>query len=318
MKIIVLDGYTLNPGDLSWQALEALGDCRIYDRTPASQVLSRCEDAEVVFTNKVVLSREIMQQLPNLKYIGVLATGYNVVDIAAAAELSIVVTNTPGYGSNAVAQFVFAQLLSLMQPVAYYDATVKSGRWSQSPDFCYYDHSMTELAGKTMGIVGFGNIGRKVAQFAHCFGMAVIVTSRRRPNDLPSDIHYLTLEGLIQQSDIITLHCPLTEENKGVVNRDFLNKMKPNAYLINTGRGPLVDETALANALREKRIAGAALDVLAQEPPSPDNPLLKLDNCLITPHIAWATLTARQRLMDIAIENLQAFLRGERMNQILA
>ena len=318
MKLVVLDGYTLNPGDLSWQVLETLGDCRIYDRTPADRVLGRCENAEVVFTNKVVLSREILLKLPKLRYIGVLATGYNVVDIGAADELGIVVTNTPAYGSKAVAQFVYSLLLSFLQPVSYYDAAVKSGRWSNSPDFCFYDHSMAELADKTLGIIGFGNIGRQVAQYARCFDMRVIVTSRRKPNDLPSDILYLSLDELVRESDVITLHCPLTDENRGMVNREFLGRMKTTAYLINTGRGPLVDEAALADALRERQIAGAALDVLAQEPPSPDNPLLKLDNCLITPHIAWATLAARQRLMDIAIENLKAFLRGERMNQVMA
>ncbi|MEN8180888.1 MAG: D-2-hydroxyacid dehydrogenase [Pseudomonadota bacterium] len=316
MKIVVLDGFTLNPGDLSWEDLQRLGDCDIHDRTPTDLVLSRCENAEAVFTNKVILSRQLMQQLPDLKYIGVLATGYNVVDIQAASELGIVVTNTPGYGSVSVAQFVFAQLLSFAQPVSYYDASVKTGRWSESVDFCYYDHSMTELAGKVMGIVGFGHIGRKVAQIARCFDMRVVTTSPRKPKDLPSDIDYLPLDELLRCSDVVTLHCPLTDDNKGMVNRDFLDKMKPTDYLINSARGSLVDEAALLEALQQKSIAGAALDVLAQEPPSRDNPLLLLENCLITPHIAWATTAARQRLMDIAVENLRAYVSGNLLNVV--
>ena len=318
MKIVVLDGFTLNPGDLSWEGLQMLGDCDIHDRTPADLVLPRCKNAEAVFTNKVIISRQLMEQLPSLKYIGVLATGFNVVDIQAASELGVVVTNTPGYGSPSVAQFVFAQLLSFSQPVSYYDASVKAGRWSQSIDFCYYDHSMTELAGKVMGIVGFGHIGRKVAQIARCFDMRVVTTSPRKPKDLPSDTGYLPLDELLQSSDVVTLHCPLTNDNKGMVNSDFLEKMKPTAYLLNTARGPLIDEAALLNALQQKSIAGAALDVLAQEPPSPNNPLLLLDNCLITPHIAWATTASRQRLMDIAIDNLRAFINGKPLNLISA
>jgi len=259
-----------------------------------------------------------MQQLPRLKYIGVLATGYNVVDIPAASGMGIVVTNTPGYGSGSVAQFVFAQLLSFVQPVRYYDASVKTGRWSESADFCFYDHSMTELAGKIMGIVGFGNIGRKVAQIACCFDMRVITASPRKPKDLPSNIDYLPLHELLQCSDVVSLHCPLTDQNQGMVNRNFLQHMKPTAYLINTARGPLIDEAALLEALQNKIIAGAALDVLDREPPNPDNPLLLLDNCLITPHIAWATTAARQRLLDIALENLKAFTRGHALNQVSA
>ncbi len=316
MKIVVLDGFTLNPGDLSWEGLQRLGDCEIHERTPADMVLSRCENAEAVFTNKVILSRQLMEQLPRLKYIGVLATGFNVVDIQAANELGLVVTNTPGYGSASVAQFVFAQLLSFVQPVNYYDASVKTGRWSEAVDFCYYDHSMLELAVKIMGIVGFGHIGRKVSQIARCFNMQVVTTAPRKPKDLPSDIRYLPLHELLQYSDVVSLHCPLTDDNKGMVNRDFLAHMKSSAYLINTARGPLIDEAALVEALQRKDIAGAALDVLAEEPPSSDSPLLQLDNCLITPHIAWATTAARKRLLDIAIDNLQAFISGNALNRV--
>ncbi len=316
MKIVVLDGFTLNPGDLSWEGLKRLGDCELHDRTTPDQALPRCHEAEAVFTNKVILSRQIMEKLPDLQYIGVLATGYNVVDIQAANDLGIVVTNTPNYGSASVAQFVFSQLLNFAQPVDYYDGSVKAGRWSQSVDFCYYDHSLNELAGQTMGIVGFGHIGRKVARIARCFDMQVATTSPRKPKDLPSGVDYLPLDELLNLSDVVSLHCPLTDHNRGMVNRAFLGQMKRTAYLINTARGPLVDEAALLEALQQKRIAGAALDVLAEEPPRPQNPLFKLDNCRITPHIAWATTAARQRLMDIAVENLRAYLEGRPLNVV--
>ena len=316
MKIVVLDGYTLNPGDLSWDALKKLGTCDIHDRTPEALVDNRCLNAEIVFTNKVVLSRQLMERLPKLKYIGVLATGYNVVDIKAATDLGIVVTNTPDYGSTSVAQFVFTQILSFAQPIKYYDASVKSGRWSRSIDFCYYDHSLFELAGKTIGILGLGHIGRKVAKIAHCFDMRVVTASPREPRDLPPYVDYLSLNDLLECSDVVTLHCPLTDTNQGLVDSNFLQRMKPTAYLINSARGPLVDETALAEALQQKTIAGAALDVLAQEPPSPDNPLFALDNCHITPHIAWATKAARQRLLDIAVDNLRYYLIGHPTNVV--
>ncbi|NIB39065.1 D-2-hydroxyacid dehydrogenase [Pseudomaricurvus alkylphenolicus] len=314
--MVVLDGYTLNPGDLSWESLSQLGELAHYDHTLPAEVVERCADAEVVFTNKTPIDDAAMERLPKLRYIGVLATGYNIVDVEAARRRGIVVTNTPAYGSDSVAQFVFAQLLNWAQPIAYYGDTVKQGRWAASRDFCYYDHSMLQLAGATLGVVGYGAIGRQVATIARAFGMKVLVNTRTRPQSLPEGVEFADLETLASNSDVISLHCPLTDANKAFVNEAFLNRMKSSAYLINTGRGPLIDEAALEKALNERRIAGAALDVLAVEPPSADHPLVALENCTVTPHIAWATLAARQRLMDIAVANLQAFLAGEAQNQV--
>lgn len=314
MKIVVVDGFTLNPGDLSWAGFEALGSCTIYERSEPHQVLERCRDADVVLTNKVVFSDALMAELPTLKYIGVMATGYNVVDIDAAAKRNIVVTNTPAYGAQSVAQFVFAQLLNWAQPVSYYADSVKQKRWSNSMDFCYYDHSMVELAGKTLGVIGFGAIGQKVAQIASAFDMEVLVHTRTQPATWPNGIRSADLTTLVRESDAISLHCPLTEENKQFVDTAFLKNMKSSAYLINTGRGPLIDEKALQKALQEQWIAGAALDVLSVEPPEENHPLFELDNCTITPHIAWATTEARSRLMGIAVDNLSAFLMGHKKN----
>lgn len=314
MKIVVVDGHTLNPGDISWQGLSALGECEIYEHTPAESVVSRCRDAEAVLTNKVAFDEAVLAQLPNLKYLGVTATGVNVVDLQAAARRGIVVTNTPGYGTHSVAQFVFAQLLQWAQPVAYYDRTVKELRWSRSRDFCYYDHTMMELSGKTLGVIGFGEIGRQVTQIALAFGMQVLVHTRTPPTDLPAGVSEATLERLATGSDVISLHCPLTDSNEGFIDAEFLAAMKPGAYLINTGRGALIDESALYHALTSGQIAGAALDVLSVEPPPADHPLLSLDNCTITPHIAWATREARERLMAIAVANLQAFVDGSPEN----
>ncbi|MBU3069427.1 D-2-hydroxyacid dehydrogenase [Aestuariicella sp. G3-2] len=316
MKIVVVDGFTLNPGDISWQGLKALGDCQIYQRTAAQDLIERCADAEAILTNKVVFSDEVMAQLPALKYLGVMATGYNVVDVDAAARRGIVVTNTPAYGTASVAQFVFAQLLQWAQPVGYYDQTVKARRWSRSDDFCYYDHNMMELAGKTLGLIGYGAIGRQVARIGLAFGMKVLVNTRTTPAELPSGVDSVSLDELASRSDVISLHCPLTADNAGFVNAEFLSAMKSSAFLINTGRGPLIDESALYDALVEQRIAGAALDVLATEPPPSDHPLFSLSNCTITPHIAWATREARQRLMDIAVDNLQAFVDGASLNRV--
>ncbi len=316
MKIVILDGFTLNPGDLSWQPIQDLGECEIYERTCVSEVLARCANAQIIFTNKVILDADILAQLPNLKYIGVTATGFNVVDTIAAKKLGIVVTNTPAYGSDSVAQFVFSQLLNWAQPVAYYSETVKQKRWAKSPDFCYYDAPMIELANLTLGIVGYGAIGKKVAQIALGFGMQVLIYSRTEPQDLPNGIRFVSLEELASKSDVISLHCPLTDTNKGFVNAEFLTNMKESAYLINTGRGPLINEADLLNALKENTIAGAALDVLAVEPPHENNPLIAVNNLTITPHIAWATLAARQRLMGIAVKNLQNFLAGKKTNRV--
>jgi len=316
MKIAILDGFTLNPGDLSWQPVHDLGECNVYERTDARDVLTRCRDAQIVFTNKVILDANILAQLPQLKYIGVTATGFNVVDTAAAKELGIVVTNTPAYGSDSVAQFVFAQLLNWAQPVAHYSETVKQKRWAKSPDFCYYDAPMIELSNLTLGIVGYGAIGKKVAQIALGFGMQVLIHSRTKPQDLPDGIRFVALDQLAKESDVISLHCPLNDTNAGFVNAAFLANMKNSAYLINTGRGPLINETDLLNALKNNTIAGAALDVLAVEPPDENNPLFEVNNLTITPHIAWATLAARQRLMGIAVNNLQDFLAGKTTNRV--
>ncbi len=316
MKIVVVDGHTLNPGDLSWAGFEALGECVIYPRSEPEQVIERCQDAEVVLTNKVVFSDHVMSQLPKLKYLGVLATGYNVVDLDAAARHSVAVTNIPAYGTHSVAQFVFAQLLQWAQPVAYYADGVRQQRWSQSLDFCYYDHSMVELANKTMGIVGYGSIGKKVAQIASAFEMQVLVHTRTPPADLVPGAKLVDLSTLARTSDVISLHCPLTQSNAGMIDSGFLKAMKSTAYLINTGRGALVDEDALYLALRDQQISGAALDVLNREPPEADHPLFTLETCTITPHIAWATVEARSRLMGMAVDNLSAFLLGHRANRL--
>ena len=316
MKIVILDGFTLNPGDLSWQPIQNLGDCKVYERTQVNEVLARCSDAQIIFTNKVILDANILAQLPHLKYIGVTATGFNVVDTIAAKKQGIVVTNTPAYGSDSVAQFVFSQLLNWAQPVAYYSETVKQKRWAKSPDFCYYDAPMIELANLTLGIVGYGAIGKKVAQIAIGFGMQVLIHSRTKPQDLPNNIRFVALDELATKSDVISLHCPLNDANAGFVNAEFLANMKDSAYLINTGRGPLINEADLLNALKTNVIAGAALDVLAVEPPDENNPLFEVNNLTITPHIAWATLAARQRLMGIAVNNLKDFLAGKKTNRV--
>jgi glycerate dehydrogenase len=316
MKIVVLDGFTLNPGDLSWAALEALGDCVIYDRTVPSSVVERAREAEAVFTNKVVLGRAEFAKLPRLRYIGVLATGYNVVDVAAARERGIVVTNIPAYGTRSVAQMTFSLILELTQHVGHHAQTVRDGRWSESKDFCYWDFPLVELEGLTLGLVGFGRIGRAVAEVALAFGMKVIAFDPGMTSNTMTGVASVDQKTLFCQSDIISLHCPLTSENAGLVNAASLALMKPTAFLINTSRGPLVKEADLADALNAGRIAGAGLDVLAVEPPLPDNPLLKAKNCLITPHISWATTAARRRLMDTAVNNLRAFINGGAENVV--
>jgi glycerate dehydrogenase len=316
MNIVVLDGFTLNPGDLSWDSLHQLGRATVHDRTPSELIVERSRDAAIILTNKTVLTRETIQALPGLKYIGVLATGYNVVDIAAAKECHIPVTNVPGYGTQSVAQFTFALLLELAHRVGHHADTVRAGRWTRSPDFCYWDFPLVELHGQTFGVIGFGQIGRAVAKLAEAFGMNVLVHSRSRPADLPAHYRFVSLEGLLAESDVVSLHCPLTPENKGFINAARLALMKPSAFLLNTSRGPLLDERAVANALNENRLAGAAVDVLSTEPPPADNPLLKAKNCLVTPHIAWATRAARARLMDVAVENVRAFLKGKPQNVV--
>lgn len=314
-RIVVLDGFTLNPGDLSWEPLLALGDCDVYDRTDPAQVVERAADAEVLFTNKVVLTSDVLSALPKLKYVGVLATGYNVVDIAAANRRGIVVTNIPSYSTPSVAQTVFAHILNLVQPVASHAAAVNLGHWTSCPDFCFWVSPLNELAGQTLGIVGLGQIGQAVAKIADAFGMNVIahVPSPRLTADY---VTLVELNELFQESDVISLHCPLIPETEGLVNRARLRLMKPTAVLINTSRGPLIDEAALAEALNSGAIAGAGVDVLSTEPPSADNPLLTARNCHITPHFAWATRQSRTRLMNTAIANLVAYFDSEPVNVI--
>lgn len=316
MRIVVLDGNTLNPGDLSWDALNALGQCVVHERTAPADVIARAQDAQIVFTNKTVLDGDALRSLPELRYIGVLATGYNVVDVRAAREQNIIVTNVPAYGTRSVAQHVFALLLELTQHVGCHARTVREGRWSASPDFCYWDYPLIELEGLTMGIVGLGRIGRAVAKLADAFGMRVLAHDLHPPTAQPLAVRLVNLDAIFAESDVVSLHCPLTDENRGFVNTRRLATMKPSAFLINTSRGLLVNEADLAAALNAGRIAGAGLDVLAVEPPPADNPLLTAKNCCITPHIAWATCAARERLMHVAVENLRAFLDGGSVNVV--
>jgi len=315
MNIVILDAYTLNPGDLSWDVLNKLGNCEIYDRTPPDKVVQRAANADIILTNKAILTSKEINQLAKLKYIGVLATGYNVVDIQAAKARNIVVTNVPSYGTNSVAQMVFALLLELTKHVGLHSETVKIGRWSNQADFCYWDKSLIDIENLTMGIVGLGAIGAAVAKLAAAFGMSVLAY-QRHPKPTP-DVKHVDLETLFKQSDVISLHCSLASETQQLINVQSLALMKTSAFLINTSRGGLVDEAALIKALETKQIAGAALDVLNIEPPNADNPLFKLDNCIITPHIAWATKTARQRLLNIAAANIEGFLTGDLQNLVI-
>ena len=316
MKIVVLDGYAANPGDLSWDGMQAMGQLKVYDRTAPEDVLKRTNDADIVLTNKVVLSAELLSQLPHLKYIGVLATGYNVVDTAAARKQGIVVTNIPAYSTDSVAQLTFAHILNITNRVGHYASQNRNGRWSSNPDFVYWDTPLIELSGKTLGIVGLGNIGMKVAAIARQFGMDVFAMTSKNSSDLPAGIQKTTFDGLLGISDVLSLHCPLTEQTRHLINAKALKKMKRGAILINTGRGPLVDEQAVAKALQGGLLLGYGADVMSVEPPSADNPLLQCENAYLTPHIAWATLEARQRLMTIAVENVQAFLDGKPVNVV--
>ncbi|MGF1451410.1 MAG: D-2-hydroxyacid dehydrogenase [Opitutales bacterium] len=313
-RITVLDGYTLNPGDLSWESIERHGPTFVHDRTPKTHIIERAADSEIVFTNKTPLDRATLEQLPGLRYIGVLATGYNVVDLEAARERGIVVTNIPSYGTASVAQHTFALILELTNHVARHDDAVHAGGWVECPDFCFTRAPMMELAGLTLGIVGLGEIGRAVAALGQAFGMDVRGCSRT-PKEVPG-VTRTDRDTLFADADILTLHCPLTEDTRELVNAETLGRMKAEAFLINTSRGPLIDEAALAEALRSGRLAGAAVDVLSAEPPRADNPLLSAPNCIITPHNAWATRAARQRLMAIAADNLAAFLDGSPTNVV--
>ena len=316
MKIVVLDGYCLNPGDLSWEAMSSLGDLQVYDRTSPSELLERADGAEVLITNKTLISDKDMDVLPDLKYIGVLATGYNVVDVEAAKQKGIVVTNIPAYSTRSVAQMVFAHILNITQRVEHYACLNRHGKWSDSADFSYWDTELIELDGKWMGIVGFGNIGQATARIALAFGMKVAVFTSKPQSDLPEGIIKVDLDQLFSTCDVVSLHCPLTPSTKEMVNAKRLNLMKPNAILINTGRGPLVNEQDLADALNEGRIMAAGIDVLSIEPAVRTNPLLSARNSFITPHIAWATKEARTRLMQIAVSNLKEFLNGNVVNNV--
>lgn len=316
MKIVILDGYTTNSGDLSWDSIKQLGDLTVYDRTSNDQIINRCQDAEAVLTNKVILTAEIISDLPKLKYIGVMATGYNVVDIDAARSRGIVVTNVPAYSTASVAQLVFAHLLNIASQVALHDSQVHEGKWVNSVDFCFYAAPLIELDGKQIGIVGLGQIGSAVARIAQAMGMKVAAYTSKSQEQLGDGITKMSLEQLFATSDVVTLHCPLTPDTKYIVNAERLATMKANAIIINTGRGPLVNEQDLADALNNGTIAAAAVDVLSCEPPKADNPLLTAKNCHITPHIAWASQAARTRLIATLASNLQAFINGNPVNNV--
>ena len=316
MKIVVLDGYGVNPGDLSWETLEALGDVEVYPRTAPEDVIDRCFNAEIILTNKVVINKQILVSLPRLKYIGVLATGYNVVDVDTASDLDIIVTNIPAYSTDSVVQMTFAHILTMTNRVEHYTQQNRHGRWSYNPDFVYWDTPLIELAGKTMGIVGLGNIGMKVAQLARCFGMEVYAFTSKASSLLPEGIQKTTFEGLLSVSDILSLHCPLNRSTRELINASSLAKRKEGALLINTGRGPLVNEADVAEALRSGHLGGYGADVMCQEPPAEDNPLFSAPNAYITPHIAWATFEARKRLIAIAVGNVKAFIDGNPVNVV--
>lgn len=316
VKIVILDGFTTNPGDLSWKELEQLGELTIYDRTKPQQTIERAVDAEIVLTNKVCIGKKEMEALPRLRYIGVLGTGYNVVDVEEARNRGIIVANVPAYSTDSVAQMVFAHLLTIAHHVEYYAHLNRQGKWSKSIDFCYWDTPLTELAGKTMGIVGLGNIGMRVAAIAQVFGMQVIAYTSKPTHILPAGITKVSLDKLYAHSDVISLHCPLNPDTHEMIDAHAIRMMKPTAILINTGRGPLVNEKDVADALHEKRIAAYCADVLSQEPPQADNPLLQCPNAYITQHISWATYEARIRLIDIATENVRAFIQGKPQNVV--
>lgn len=317
MKIVVLDGYTLNPGDLSWNGLHQLGQLTVYERTSEEMVLERIGDAEAVFTNKTPITSEVIENSPNLKFIGVLATGYNVVDVKAARSAGITVSNIPTYGTDAVAQYTIALLLEMCHHVGAHADCVKRGEWTSSPDWCFWKFPLIELAGKTMGIIGFGKIGQGTAKIAQALGMNILAYDAfRRPELESGTCHYTELDELLSESDVVVLHCPLFPDTQGIINRDTISKMKDGVMIINDSRGPLIVEEDLRDALISGKVAGAAVDVVSQEPISPDNPLLHAPNMIITPHMAWAPKESRQRLMNLAVENLKAFLEDAPVNVV--
>ena len=315
-KIVILDAYGANPGDLSWDGLRELGELTVYERTRAEETVGRAAEADIVLTNKVVLGRREIEQLPRLRYIGVLATGYNVVDTVAAREHGVTVTNVPAYSTESVAQMVFAHLLTVTNRTEHYALQNRQGRWTASPDFCYWDTPLTELAGKTFGIVGLGNIGRRVAQIAQAFGMQVKALTSKRADELPAGVKKVELRELLATADVLSLHCPLTDTTRHLMNAQTLSLMKPTAILINTGRGPLVCDADVAEALQTGRLAAYCADVLTEEPPRSDNPLISLPNAYFTPHVAWATREARVRLLQVAIDNVRAFVEGSPQNVV--
>jgi glycerate dehydrogenase len=317
MKIVVLDGYTLNPGDISWDALKNLGEVILYDRTPSDKVLERSMEADILLSNKTLVEGAVINQLPNLKYIGVLATGYNVIDVEAAKKKGIVVSNVPGYGTASVVQLTFALLLELAQHVQRHSDSVMQGDWAWAVDFSYWNSPLVELAGKTIGIIGFGNIGQKVGDVATAFGMNIIGNSRTRTDQSQrKNFRWADIPELLEQSDVVSIHCPLFPETKGLINTENLKRMKRSAFLLNTSRGPIIVDQDLAEALNNDIVAGAGIDVLSVEPPRADNPLFKAKNCIITPHIAWATKEARTRLMEVVVSNLAAFIKGNPVNVV--
>ncbi len=311
MKICILDGYSLNPGDLDWSPVERLGDVTLFDRTPADKIVERAADADIVLTNKVPFSADTLRQLPRLRFICVLATGYNIIDTEAASRQGVVVANIPAYSTMSVAQMAFAHILNITNHVASYAREVADGKWTNCPDFCFWDSALTELAGKTMGIVGLGNTGMATARIAVAMGMKVVALTSKSADTLPEGITPAPLDDVLASADVVSLHCPLTPSTRHLINAASIAKMKPSAILINTGRGPLVDEQAVADALNGGRLAAFGADVLSQEPPRGDNPMLSARNCFLTPHIAWATLEARTRLMSTATENVRQFIAGE-------
>jgi len=316
MKIVYTDAHTLNPGDLDWTPIQSLGDVTLYDRTRPDELLDRVKDAQLVLVNKVKLTRETLSQLPNLRYIGVTATGYDIIDVAAARQQGIIVTNVKGYSTDSVAQLTFALLLELTHRAGRHSDSVQSGEWAASPDFSYWKSPLVELAGKTLGLVGYGDIGRRVASIGKAFGMNVLVHRRSTKAEPRENISLVDRETLFRQSDVVSLHCPATADTIGFVNRALLSRMKQTAWLLNTSRGSLLNEADVADALNTGLIAGAGLDVLAIEPPVPNNPLITAKNCIITPHIAWASFEARQRLMHLVADNIRAFLAGSPINTV--